>query len=293
MQHGSAHWQTALLLAAILFLLWQIWSGWRAGVVRSAIYAAGFLLSAFSAYSAARIAAAPFGGMDTSSGLLAGVLVGGGLGFTLFAAIALLAVALFKRTEHQGSSMLRMLWGAGGAFLGLLLALAILWGAFSMVNGPFARSDTASSPERPPSTQRRISDGLLALGKSLELGSAGNFLESVEALPPDFYELVPQIAEVTSNQEMMLRLLEYPGIRRVLQNPRVADLMNDPEVARAAKEKNILQLFNSTAIRAALADPALVAQLNKIDLRAALKFALESPSRSPAPSQMSSPGKHK
>jgi hypothetical protein len=295
MQHGSAHWQTALLLTAILFLLWQVRSGWRAGVVRSGIYAAGFLVSAFSAYSAAKIAAAPFGGLDTSSGLLAGVLVGAGLGFCLFAAIALLAVALFKRTEHQGSGMLRILWGAGGAFLGLLLGSAILWGAFSIVSGsgPFSRSDIANSPERPPSTQRRISDGLLALGKSLELGSTGNFLESVEALPPDFYELVPQIAEVTSNQEMMLRLLEYPGIRRVLQNPKVADLMNDPEVVRAAKEKNILQLFNSTAIHAALADPALVEQLNKIDLRAALKFALESPSRSPAPSQMSSPGKHK
>ena len=295
MQHGSAYWQPGLLVAAILFLLWQIWSGWRVGVVRSGIYAAGLLVSAFSAYFGAKIAAAPFGGLDTSSGLLAGVVVGGGLGLCVFTAICLLTVTLFKRTEHQGSGPLRILWGAGGASLSLLLALAILWGVFSLVNGsgPFARSGIANRPERPPSTQRRISDGLLALGKSLGLGSTGNFLESVEALPPDFYELVSQIAEVTSNQEMMLRLLEYPGIRRVLQNPKVADLMNDPEVVRAAKEKNILQLFNGTAIRTALADPTLVEQLNKIDLQAALKFALESPSLSPAPSQKSSPGKHK
>ena len=87
MQHGSPFWQTALLFAAILFLLWQIWRGWRAGVVRSGIYAAGLLVSAFSAYLRRKLQRRPLEDLTLHPGLLAGVVVGGGLGIFLFAAI--------------------------------------------------------------------------------------------------------------------------------------------------------------------------------------------------------------
>ena len=138
-----------------------------------------------------------------------------------------------------------------------------------------------------------VAEGLLALKKSLELGSGGRFLASVDALSPEFYELVLQIGKLTSDEQAMLRFCEHPGIQEVLQNPRIVDLANDPGVIRASKERNIFLFFDNKAVAAAIADPALAEQLKKVDLRAALKFALESPPPSPAPSQTQSPAKRK
>jgi hypothetical protein len=295
MQHGSPLWQTALFFAGISFLLWEIWRGWRAGVIRSGMHLAAILVSASLGLLAAKLAAMPFGGLGNLPGFLAGIVVGGGLGIFLFVAIWILGAVLFKRTEHQGSGVFRILWGAGGAFFGLLLGLAILWGAISIVRGlgTFAEARVATKPDRPGPAQPRVADGFLALKESLELGSAGRFLESVDALPPDFYELVLQLGKVTSDQQTMERFLQYPGLQRSLQNPRIADLMDDPSVIRASKEKNIFLLLHNKAVAAAVADPVLAEQLKKIDLRAALKFALESPPPSPSPSQAPSPKKRK
>jgi hypothetical protein len=295
MQHGSPLSQTALFFAGIIFLLWEIWRGWRVGVVRSGMHLAAILVSASLGLLGAKLAAAPFGGLGNLPGFLAGMVVGGGLGIFLFVAIWILGAVLFKRTEHQGSGVFRILWGAGGAFFGLLVGLAVLWGGISIVRslGTFAESRVETQPDKPRPAQPRVADGLLTLKESLELGSAGRFLESVDALPPDFYELVLQIGKVTSDQQTMLRFLEYPGIQKILQNPRILDLMNDPSVVRASKEKNIFLLLGNKTVAAAVEDPALAEQLKKIDLRAALKFALESPPPSHSPSPAPSPKKRK
>ena len=286
MQHGSPLWQTALICAGILFLLWQIWRGWRAGVIRSGMQLAAILVSASLGLLAAKLAAIPFGGVGSLPGFLAGVVVGGGLGIFLLVAIWILGVVLFKRTDHQGSGLFRFLWGAGGAFFGLCFGLAVLWGGVSLVRslGTFAESRVESRPDKPRPAPERVTGGLLTLKESLELGSAGRFLESVDALPPDFYELVLQIGKVTSDKKSMRRFLQYPGIQEILENPRIVDLMNDPGVIRASQEKSVFPLLSSKAVAAAVADPVLAEQFRKIDLRAALKFALESPSPAQAPS---------
>ena len=216
---------------------------------------------------AAKLVAAPFGGLGNLPGFLAGIVVGGGLGIFLFVAIWILGAVLFKRTEHQGSGVFRILWGAGGAFFGLLVGLAVLWGGISIVRslGTFAESRVETRPDKRRPAQPRVANGLLTLKESLELGSAGRLLESVDALPPDFYELVLQIGKVTSDQQTMLRFLEYPGIQKILQNPRILDLMNDPSVIRASTEKNIFLLLGNKTVAAAVEDPALAEQLKKID----------------------------
>jgi hypothetical protein len=286
MQYGSPLWQTALFLAGIIFLVWEIWRGWRVGIVRSGMQFAAILVSMSLGLLAAKLVAAPFGGLGNLPGFLAGIVVGGGLGIFLFVAIWILGAVLFKRTEHQGSWAFGILWGAGGAFFGLLAGLAVLWGGISIVRGlgACAESRVETKPDIPRPAQPRVAGGFLTLKESLELGSAGRFLESVDALPPDFYEVMLQIGKVTSDQQAMLRFLEYPGIQKILQNRRILDLMNDPSVIRASKEKNIILLLNNKTVVAAVEDPALAEQLKKIDLRAALESPPPSHSPSPAPS---------
>jgi hypothetical protein len=168
MQHGSPLSQTALIFAGILFLLWEVWRGWRTGVIRSGMHLAAALVSASLGFLAAKLAAIPFGGFGSLPGLLAGVVVGGGLGVFLLVAIWILGAVLFKRTEHQGSGLFRFLWGAGGAFFGLLFGLAVLWGGVSIVRslGTFAESRVESRSDRPRPGQERVTGGLRFASRS-------------------------------------------------------------------------------------------------------------------------------
>jgi len=291
MPHGSPFWQTAFFFAGVIFLFWQTWRGWRVGLFRSGMNLAAILVS----IALGCLAAAPFGGLRYFPGFIAGMVVGGGLGIFLFVAIWLLGAVIFKRTEHHAFGPFRIIWGAGGALFGLLIGLAILLGSISIVRslGTLAESRIDTNPDAPRPVQARVAGGLLTLKESLELGSAGRLLESVDILPPDFYELVLQIGELTSDQESMLRFLDYPGIHEILRNPRIADLMSDPGVIRASQNKNVLMILDNKAVIAAVEDPLLAEQLKRVDLRAALKFALESPPASHSPSPSPSPKKRR
>jgi hypothetical protein len=290
---GSPFWQTAFLFAGAIFLLWQAWWGWRVGLFRSGVNFAAILVSAVFGLLAAELAAAPFGGLRYLPGFLTGVVVGGGLGIFLFFAIWLVGALTFKQTEHYGFGPLSLIWRIGGAVFGFLIGLAILLGSISLVRILGAVAEARLEFEEPsahqPETTRQVTNGVATLKKSLELGAAGRLLESVDVLPPDFYELVARFGRLTSDPEKMRRFLDYPSIQAVLQNPRVVDLFADPDIARAWQEKNVLEIFNNQAVAAALKDPVLAEQLKKVDLSAALKFALESPLPSPSPS----PRKHR
>lgn len=293
---GSPFWQTAFLFAGTVFLAWQTWRGWRAGLFRSGVNFAAILLSAVLGLLAAEVAAAPFGGLRYLSGFLAGVVVGGGLGIFLFFAIWFLGAVTFKRTEHHAFGPLRFVWGVGGAFFGLLIGFAVLLGSISLSRSLGALAESrieTNEQDAPGSPQAKVASGLVGLKKSLELGSAGRLLESADLLPPDFYELLAQIGQLTSDQEKILRLLDYPEIQKILQNPRVAELFTDPGVVRAWQNKNVLLILDNEAVTAVVKDPLLAGQLRKVDLSAALKFALESPPSSQSPSPSPSPKKHR
>jgi hypothetical protein len=179
---GSPFWQTAFLFAGALFLLWQTWRGWRAGLFRSGVNFAAILVSAVFGLLAAELAAAPFGGLRYLPGFLAGVVVGGGLGIFLFLAIWLVGALTFKQTDHYAFGPLRFIWGVGGALFGFLIGLAILLATVSLIRTlgavAEARLETQELSGLHPEAARRLTHGVATLKKSLELGSGGRFLAS-------------------------------------------------------------------------------------------------------------------
>jgi len=283
MSHGSPVWQGVLFFAALLFLIWEIWSGWRAGVVRAGIHLAAFIFSTLIGMVAGRLAAIPFGGFGEVSGFFAGLVVGGALGLVVFFLIWFLGALLFKRTEHQGSGLFRLFWGLGGAVLGLLIGIFLLWSGISLVRGlgamAQARVEKPRQENSPPPP--RVASGLVTLKESLELGPAGKIVVAVDPLPPDFYDLILQIGKLTGDQETMVRFLQYPGIQEIMQSPRMVELVNDPGIIKASEKRDVLGLLTNKALFSAVQDPALAEHLKKIDLRAALKFALEPPAPPP------------
>ncbi len=293
---GSPFWQTAFLFAGAIFLLWQTWRGWRAGLFRSGVNFAAIFVSTVFGLLAAEVAAAPFGGLRSLSGFLAGVVVGGGLGVFLFLAIWLIGALTFKQTEHYAFGPLRFIWGVGGALFGFLIGLALLLASISAVRslGAFAESRVEGTESaEAPDPHARLAVGLVKLKKSLELGRVGRLLASADPVPPQVYQLAAQIGTLTSDQEKMLRFLDYPGIQEILHNPRVVDLFADPDIIRAWQNKNFWNILNNPAVAALWKDPVLAEQLRKVDLPAALKFALEPPPPSQSPSPSPSPKKRR
>lgn len=303
-----------MFLFAILFLVFETWRGWRAGFARASLNLAAVVLGSLVGYFAAQMTAAPFGGFKDAGGLIAGLVVGVGLGVFVFLVLWLTGIIFFKRTDHQATGAFRLFWGAGGAFFGFLLGALVLWSFIPMVRGLGALAEarvniskdaTAAAPSAqttsgnpgahggqavPPATPPpppAIAVNMLKLKESLELGPAGKFVESVDLIPADYYTLIVQVGQIAGDPHAMMRFIEYPGIMDIMKNPKVAALLTDPRY-QSAQENGISQtltaLMADPRLRAAAEDPALAEQLKKIDMRAALKFALEKPTPTPSPS---------
>jgi len=290
MPEGSPVWQVILFFVAVVIIVWQAARGWRIGTIRSGVNVAAIVLSTLAGLLAAQLAAASQGGFGDISGLLAGLCVGLGVGFAVLFAIWIAGLIVFRRQAAGGSAALSWLSRLGGAWLGALLGILIVWGGISVIRAmgalaeakvANARAAAAISPSiRPPA----IANGIATLKQSLEMGPAGQIVERVDVLPPDFYQLVQDLGRITSDPNAMLRFLQFPGVQEVIKSPRIASLLNDPQVLKAAESRDFLGLMQNKNLLEALDDPTLSDQIKKIDLLAAIKFALEKPGPSPAPS---------
>lgn len=287
---GSPFWQMSMLVGAGCFLLWEAYRGWRAGVVRSGLNLAAMVLSTIIGYMAAQVVAMPFGGFEEIAGLIVGGVVGLGVALLVLVAIWVISTVLFKRTAQHESKLLRLLWGVGGAFFGVALGLLILWGMISLIRGlgTMAEAQNAQPPVGYPSHVEHkptaIAGGLIKAKDSLELGPVGIFVKAVDPVPVEAYDLITDLGRLQSNRQAMLRFIEYPPIRKLFDHPRMAALLSDPSVIRGAEQGNPLALATNPKLREALEDPSFLKELQSIDWMAAMKFALENPSETPAPS---------
>lgn len=281
MNQASPSWQGAIFLGALLFLLWEIWSGWRRGVVRSGIHFCAFVLSGFLGILAGQASAFVVEKMLPGYGFFAGALVGSVVTLVVLALALVLGAVLFKRTGQQSSGVVRLFYGTGGAFFGLLTGLFLLWGGITIIRTFGVVAQTAMG-NRPPAQAPPVAQAMIKLKDSLELGPAGKMVESVDVVPPDIYEMITRIGKMTSDQEAMMRFLDYPGMQEILQHPRVAALLNDPSVLLAAQERNFLALMQNKTLLEAVNDPSLQKKLAGLDLQKALDYAFPKPQASPS-----------
>ena len=122
--HGSPLWQGVLFFAAFLFLLWELWSGWRRGVIRSGVSFFAFVFSGFLGLLAGQATWFVVEKVFPGYGWMAGAFVGSIVTLVVLCLSLFLGAVLFKRTGQQPSNVLRLLYGIGGSFFGLLTGLA-------------------------------------------------------------------------------------------------------------------------------------------------------------------------
>jgi len=283
MGSASPFWQNALLYGASLFLLWEIYGGWRRGVIRSGLHFGAFVLSGFLGMMVGQAIAAVVAIVMPGVSFFAGLGVGLAVTLIVLAVCLFLSAILFKRTYQQPPGFVRTLFGLGGAFFGLLTGLFILWGTISLVraSGALAQSSMAG---RKPKDAPALAQGLATLKKSLEMGSIGKLVKSVDILPNEAYDHIVRLSKLTADPNAMVRFLDYPGVMKIVAHPRIQAILQDPELVAASQKQDYAALLRNSTLMQAVSDPSLQKLVMSLDLQKALDYAMP-PDQSPTTSK--------
>ncbi len=288
MTAGSSLWQTIFVSCAVVLILFEIVRGWRLGLVRQlvriaavlAAYAAGLFGGQLLLPILRHLISAP----DLALSLVSGTL----LALLVYALITGVGALLFKKTSEQGLGMIRFLYGASGAVLGIFFGLFSVW---LIVVGIRATGALASTEVRngiaPPADNRRahasaqtaapppLVASLAKLKNSIELGSLGEVVKTVDVVPDNTYQALGKLGAVVSDPRSAVRFLSYPGAQRLTENPRILALRDDPEIVDLVQRQRFLELLQKPKLIEALNDPELVAEVKSFDFQKALDYALK------------------
>ena len=277
MLQPSAEWQHWIFIAGLAWLLFEMWRGWRLGMIRGMVKI--FLLIAAwigaSAVAAATSAALAVFFRTPSTAIPAAIAAL--VGLTIYFLGTLLAGFLLKRTEHH-HGLLQTIFGIGGACCGLLFGLFFLWGGISLVRslGLFGEMRLMEAQRKGcPLKDESFACNLVRLERSLEMGPVGQFLISTDPLSPAFYENTRKSMKVMQDSEAFQRFLQSPNVERLLMNPRLNHVLNNRELQDEIKIGNIPAVFHDPDIQALLHDPQVMKELKQFELSEALDYALK------------------
>jgi hypothetical protein len=264
-------------------LLWEIYGGWRRGVIRSGLHFGAFVLSGFLGMMVGQAIAAVVAIVMPGVSFFAGLGVGLAVTLIVLAVCLFLSAILFKRTYQQPPGFVRTMFGLGGAFFGLLTGAFILWGTVSLVraSGALAQSSMAG---RKPKDAPALAQGLATLKESLEMGSIGSLVKSVDILPNEAYDHIVRLSKLTTDPNAMVRFLDYPGVMKIVAHPRIQAILQDPELVAASQKQDYAALLRNSTLMQAVSDPSLQKLVMSLDLQKALDYAMP-PDQSPTTSK--------
>ena len=264
-----------LWLAAGLYLLFEMWRGWRRGVVRHGISVMalltaggiGWVFAWMTGFIADRIIPLP---------VPAGRFVfGAAAALAFYIAAIFLSSLLFKKTSQQSAGIVRLFYGVGGAFFGLIFGLMILWGGVSIVRA------LGAIEEGKQAVAARGARAGAAGGKNASRAGAadegGGLLNKVDIVPPETYRIISQVVQLSGSPEAIARFFAYPGTQKLLMHPKLRPLFEDPSIARAAENRDFLGLLTSPKLAEVASDPELQKAFASFDLQKALDYALQPP----------------
>lgn len=284
--------QWAFFAVAALFVFYQMMRGWQRGVMRQVFH----LLALVCAYAAAWFGRGllvpvlrPLGYPDFVLSALAGTL----LAFLVFFVITAIGAILFKKTAQQDVGFIRFGYGAAGSVLGLATGLVVVWAVVLAVRlvGAVAeaeivaqqiaekRHETGQSGMRQPNVAVR---SLAQMKRSLEQGVTGRVMRSVDPIPPGTYTIIHKIGRIIDDPESVNRFMNYPGVKQLSQQPKVAELTGDADIVKELQAGNYLSLLKNAHIVSVANDPQVLALVKKIEFQKALDYALANAQKSPS-----------
>jgi hypothetical protein len=269
---GEWTWQGAVLLFSGLWVLISMLRGWTNGLMRQltaimAFFVAAFLILHFTSNLAEYLH------LEVPSVLqipIAALLIG----VISYNGIFLIGRILFKRTPDQDFLLARLIYGVGGALIGFGYGIFFIWSLLIgvRVSGRIAENQIEiQRAENEPSGKFILN--LAKLKNSVELGIGRPVIDAVDPVRPEFYRELDHYTRLIGNPRVIRKMLEYPGFRAVLQDPKILDLQRDPEILADMQGGNLLGVFTNRRVVALLNDQHLRQVFSLKELKAALDFA--------------------
>ncbi|HEY2800763.1 MAG TPA: CvpA family protein [Chthoniobacterales bacterium] len=290
MAAGSSLWQTIFVSFALILIAFETVRGWRLGLVRQLIRLLALAAAYATAIFAGRFLLPVLRTFIRAPDFLLSVVAGAVSAFVVYAVITSVGAILFKRTGHQRAGLVRLLYGLSGAILGIFFGLFSVWlivvGVRSI--GAVANAEIHHDSQPPPaqSTLRTVGvaraaeppplvASLAKLKNSIELGSLGEVVKSVDIVPATTYSALGKLGAVVSNPRSAERFLAFPGSQQLARNPKIRALRDDPGITDLIEQQRFLDLLQNPKVINALNDPTLAAEVHRFDLQKALDYALQ------------------
>jgi Colicin V production protein len=273
---GSPHWQFAVVLFSGLWVLISMLRGWTNGLMRQLITIVAFLVAAFLViHFTSNLAEYLHRQVPPVFQTLVAALL---IWIITFNGIFLIGRVLFKQTRDQDSFLMVIIYGVGGALIGFGYGLFFVWSLLIglRVSGRIAENQIERQRAQSEPSGRFVLN-LAKLKNSVELGMGRSVINAVDPVPPAFYRELDQYGRLAGDPRAVRKMLDYPGFREALQNPKIADLGRDPEILAAIQSGNFLEVFSNRRVLALLNDPQLRQIFSAEELKAALDYAGNSP----------------
>jgi hypothetical protein len=272
---------TWLWIAAGLYLLFEIWRGWRRGVVRHGVSVlalisaggVGWIFAWMTGFLADRVIPFPYPVGRIIFGLTAAV--------AFYVVAAVLSSLLFKKTSQQRSGLVRLIFGVGGGVFGLIFGLLMLWGGISLVRMVGAVAEGEQRAPARGAVATALDPSLISAKEALESGSTGSWVDHVDILPSNIYPLITKVVQVTQSPDAVARFLFYPGTQQLLSSTKLGELFTDPAMIEAASQGNVFALLSQPKLQEVAADPAVREAIANFDLENALDYAMQETPPSP------------
>ncbi len=286
MTAGSSLWQTIFVTCALVLIAFEIVRGWRLGLVRQLVRLAAVLAAYACGLFGGRLLLPVLRQFIRAPDLALSVVSGAILALLVYASICTLGAVLFKRTGQQKVGIIRFVYGASGALLGIFFGLLSVWlivvgiRAVGSVASAEVKSAHAVPPPRQhlvpaPATPPPLIASLAKLKNSLELGSLGEVVKGVDVVPAATYQSLGKLGAVVSDPVRAQRFLSYPGAERLTRNPRILALRDDPEIVDLINQQRYLELLQNPKLIDALNDPTLSSDVQHFEFQKALDYALQ------------------
>lgn len=270
--------QALILIVGGLFLLWQIFLGWRRGPLRQVCAVLAIIAGYVAGVYGGSVLAPLLQPLLPLPGFLVSVAGGILMALAVYFAVGLAGSILFRKTGDQESGVVRFVYGVSGGLLGCVAGLLLLWILFMgfRLAGTVAVARLESAllagkeEELPPVV------GIMArFRQATETGRIGEAARRVDAVPERTHRLVGGAVTVMTTPARARLFLEFPPARELADDPAFTRLGSDPDVQEALRKGDYAALFRHPGVAALFNDPDMAERLKKFDLGGAIEYALD------------------
>ncbi len=286
--------QIALVSLALLIITMNVWSGWQNGIVRQVLRIVAILAGYIAGYKLGPVLT-PMVPDVAVLGSAQPAIISILTGFLTYLILRFIINMLFRKTREQESALMRIIYGIGGATVGLFFSVfflvAFLVGVRllgTIVDAQFHVAEKRHE-KLPDDTRTTVMKQLSKARQAIENGPVAAVVETIDPTPSSVYKTLDRVARVTSDPDAMNRFVSYPGTRQLMQHPSLKKLADDPDIQTMVQKKDYVHLMQNPKVTEMFKDDSLRTKLKTFEFNKAMDYALRSgplPPAKPSPAPL-------